>query len=116
MCRRFFDPAHYRIICFDQRGCGSSEPAGCLVENTTRHLVHDMEQLRSHLGVSKWLMLGGSWGVALTLAYAVAHTERCGYCTHNTACARQQVFGRIVLAALLWHAHCTTPTFHAYHA
>jgi proline iminopeptidase len=67
---RFFDPAHYRIILVDQRGCGRSTPYGCLAGNTTADLVSDLEQLRKALGVHQWLMLGGSWGVTLTLAYA----------------------------------------------
>lgn len=69
-CRRFFDPAHYKIILVDQRGCGRSTPYGCLLGNTTADLVNDLEQLRRSLGVQQWLMLGGSWGVTLTLAYA----------------------------------------------
>jgi proline iminopeptidase len=75
--RRFFDPAHYRIIVFDQRGAGRSSPLGSLVDNTTRHLVADMELLRSHLGVDRWLLFGGSWGSTLALAYAETHMARC---------------------------------------
>lgn len=67
---RFFDPAHYRVILLDQRGCGRSTPYGCLAGNTTAELVGDLEQLRRALGVQQWVMLGGSWGVTLTLAYA----------------------------------------------
>jgi pimeloyl-ACP methyl ester carboxylesterase len=67
---RFFDPAHYRIILVDQRGCGRSTPYGCLAGNITADLVSDLEQLRKALGVHQWLMLGGSWGVTLTLAFA----------------------------------------------
>lgn len=66
---RFFDPAHYRIILVDQRGCGRSTPYGCLAGNTTAELVGDLEQLRRALGVQQWVMLGGSWGVTLALAY-----------------------------------------------
>lgn len=73
--RRFFDPAHYRIILFDQRGCKRSQPLGCIEENTTRHLVDDLEALREHLGVSRWLVFGGSWGSTLTLSYAAAHSS-----------------------------------------
>lgn len=69
---RFFDPAHYKIILVDQRGCGRSTPYGCLEGNTTADLVNDLEQLRRSLDVQQWLMLGGSWGVTLTLAYAQA--------------------------------------------
>ncbi|KAG0626271.1 hypothetical protein M758_2G115500 [Ceratodon purpureus] len=72
---RFFDPQHYRIVLFDQRGCGKSTPRGCLEENTTWDLVSDIEQLRQHLGVAKWLVMGGSWGVTLALAYAQSHTD-----------------------------------------
>lgn len=68
--RRLFDPAHYRIVLFDQRGSGRSTPKGSLEANTTAHLVADMELLRRHLGIEKWLILGGSWGAALALAYA----------------------------------------------
>lgn len=75
--RRFFDPARYRIILFDQRGCGRSTPHGELADNTTPHLIADMEVLRARLGVERWLMFGGSWGSTLTLAYAEAHPDRC---------------------------------------
>jgi proline iminopeptidase len=75
--RRFFDPKHYRIILFDQRGCGKSTPHACLDENTTWDLVRDMEQLRKHLGLEKWLVFGGSWGSTLSLAYSETHPERC---------------------------------------
>jgi proline iminopeptidase len=74
--RRFFDPHHYRIVVFDQRGAGRSTPLGSLVDNTTRHLVADMEALRRHLGIERWLAFGGSWGSTLALAYAEAHPER----------------------------------------
>jgi len=74
--RRFFDPAFYRVVLFDQRGCGQSTPSGSTFENTTSHLVADIEQLRHHLGVDRWLLFGGSWGSALSLAYAIAHADR----------------------------------------
>jgi proline iminopeptidase len=73
--RRFFDPDFYRIILFDQRGCGQSTPAGSLVVNTTAHLVADMEALRRHLGLNTWLLFGGSWGSTLILAYALVHRD-----------------------------------------
>jgi proline iminopeptidase len=76
--RRFFDPDFYRIVLFDQRGCGQSAPLGSTVQNTTSHLVADIEQLRQHLGVDRWLLFGGSWGSTLSLAYAVAHPDRVG--------------------------------------
>jgi proline iminopeptidase len=74
--RRFFDPAVYRIVLFDQRGSGKSTPYASLVENTTHHLIADMEQLRAHLDIDKWQVFGGSWGSTLALAYAEAHPTR----------------------------------------
>jgi proline iminopeptidase len=73
--RRFFDPAAYRIILFDQRGCGRSTPHASLVDNTTWHLVSDIEALRKHLHVERWQVFGGSWGSTLALAYAEKHPE-----------------------------------------
>jgi proline iminopeptidase len=75
--RRFFDPQHYRIIVFDQRGAGRSTPLGAIADNTTQHLVGDLEQLREHLGVERWAVFGGSWGSTLALAYAQAHHAHC---------------------------------------
>jgi proline iminopeptidase len=79
--RRLFDPAAYRIVLFDQRGCGrstphASDPAVDLSVNTTAHLLADMERLRVHLGVDRWLLCGASWGSSLSLAYAQRHPER----------------------------------------
>ena len=79
--RRLFDPERYRIVLFDQRGCGlsiphASEPDADLSANTTWHLVADMERLRNHLGIDRWQVFGGSWGSALALAYAQTHPER----------------------------------------
>ncbi|WP_433927334.1 prolyl aminopeptidase [Sorangium cellulosum] len=74
--RRFFDPAAYRIVLFDQRGCGKSTPYACLEENSTWHLVADMEALREHLGIERWQVFGGSWGSTLSLAYAERHPAR----------------------------------------
>lgn len=74
--RRFFDPAAYRIILVDQRGCGKSTPHASLEDNTTWHLVADFEALRAHLGIEKWQLFGGSWGSTLALAYAQKHPER----------------------------------------
>ncbi|MEZ2219504.1 prolyl aminopeptidase [Rhizobium sp. RCC_161_2] len=79
--RRFFDPRHYRIIQFDQRGCGSSlphasEPEADLSANTTWHLVADIERLRLFFGIERWLVYGNSWGCTLALIYAQTHTER----------------------------------------
>lgn len=75
--RRYFDPAKYRIVLFDQRGCGKSTPYAELRENTTWDLVADMERLRRRLDVERWLVFGGSWGSTLALAYAETHPERC---------------------------------------
>ncbi len=75
--RRFFDPKKYRIVLFDQRGCGRSRPSASLVDNTTWHLVADIETIREHLGIRKWQVFGGSWGSTLALAYAQKHPERC---------------------------------------
>jgi proline iminopeptidase len=75
--RRFFDPETFRIVLFDQRGAGNSTPLGEAHDNTTRHLVRDIERLREYLGVQKWLVFGGSWGSTLALAYGEAHPERC---------------------------------------
>jgi proline iminopeptidase len=79
--RQYFDPARYRVVLFDQRGCGrstphASDPAADLRHNTTEHLIRDMELLRQHLGIERWLLSGGSWGSTLLLAYAERHPER----------------------------------------
>jgi len=74
--RRFYDPAFWRIVLYDQRGCGRSTPAAELGNNTTAHLVADMERLREHLRIDKWLLFGGSWGSTLALLYAQAHPDR----------------------------------------
>lgn len=76
MHRRYFDPEHYRIILFDQRGCGKSRPHASLENNTTAHLIDDMEKIRFQLKVDKWVLFGGSWGSTLALAYAQAHPDR----------------------------------------
>ena len=79
--RRMFDPRRYRLVQFDQRGCGRSTPAVAeaatdLATNTTDHLIGDIERLRRHLGIDRWLVWGGSWGVTLALAYAQRHPDR----------------------------------------
>jgi proline iminopeptidase len=74
--RRFFDPGFWRVLIFDQRGAGRSRPLGSLVQNTTADLVGDIERLRTHLGIERFLLFGGSWGSTLALAYAQAHPER----------------------------------------
>ncbi|MCB5188632.1 prolyl aminopeptidase [Methylobacillus caricis] len=73
--RRYFDPEHYRIILLDQRGCGRSKPQGCIEENTTPHLVEDIDALRQHLDIDRWLVFGGSWGSTLALNYALAYPQ-----------------------------------------
>ena len=75
-CRQFFDPAIYRIVLFDQRGCGRSTPHAELRDNTTWDLVADIERLREHLGIEQWQVFGGSWGSTLALAYAQTHPDR----------------------------------------
>lgn len=75
--RRLFDPSYYRIVIYDQRGAGRSTPLGEIHDNTTIHLINDLEFLRQHLGIDHWLVFGGSWGSTLALAYAEAHPERC---------------------------------------
>ena len=75
--RQFFNPAHYRIVLFDQRGAGRSTPLGEYRDNTTPLLIADIERLRSLLGIERWLVFGGSWGSTLALAYGQAHPQRC---------------------------------------
>jgi proline iminopeptidase len=72
---RFWDPRKYRVVLFDQRGCGKSTPHASLEQNTTWHLVADMERLRKHLRIARWQVFGGSWGSTLALAYAQSHPE-----------------------------------------
>jgi proline iminopeptidase len=74
--RRFFDPARYRVVLFDQRGAGRSTPHADLEDNTTWDLVADIERIREHLGIERWLLFGGSWGSTLALAYAERYPER----------------------------------------
>ncbi|WP_269618502.1 prolyl aminopeptidase [Zhongshania sp. BJYM1] len=74
--RCFFDPERYRIILFDQRGCGRSEPHACLENNSTSALIDDMEHIRQHLKIDDWVLFGGSWGSTLSLAYTQAHASR----------------------------------------
>ena len=75
LSRRFFNPKKYRIILFDQRGCGRSKPHTCLEDNTTWHLIEDIESIREILDIKKWLVFGGSWGSTLALAYAQKHPK-----------------------------------------
>ncbi|TDL78169.1 prolyl aminopeptidase [Palleronia sediminis] len=74
--RRYFDPAAYRVILFDQRGCGRSRPHASVSDNTTWHLVRDIELIRETLGIPAWMVFGGSWGATLSLVYAQAHPDR----------------------------------------
>lgn len=73
--RRYFDPAKYRVILFDQRGCGRSRPHASVTDNTTWHLVADIELIRETLGIDKWIVFGGSWGATLSLIYAQSHPD-----------------------------------------
>ncbi|MBT3559287.1 MAG: prolyl aminopeptidase [Rhodospirillales bacterium] len=75
--RRLFDPGHWRIVLFDQRGCGLSKPTAGIEANTTQHVIADMEAIRSHLNINDWLVFGGSWGSLLAVAYGIAHSDRC---------------------------------------
>lgn len=89
--RRFFDPAYYRIVVYDQRGAGRSTPLGETRNNTTPHLINDLEALRQHLGIECWLVFGGSWGSTLALAYGEAHPERClGFILRGIFLCRKQ--------------------------
>lgn len=75
--RQLLDPARFRIVLFDQRGCGRSTPRGAIAANTTADLVADIERLRRHLGIARWLVVGGSWGSSLALAYCAQHPQAC---------------------------------------
>ncbi len=75
--RRFFDPSHYRIVLIDQRGAGRSTPEAEIRDNTTDHLIEDLERVREHLKIERWIVFGGSWGSTLALAYGQAHPDRC---------------------------------------
>lgn len=94
--RRLFDPARYRVLLFDQRGCGRSRPHASLDANTTWHLVADIERLREMTDTPRWLVFGGSWGSTLALAYAQAHPERA------TGLILRGIFG-MRRAELLWY-------------
>src|SRR5689334_19659243 len=74
--RRFFDPNVYRVVLYDQRGCGQSRPVGQIAGNTLAHLLSDIEHLRQHLSIERWMLFGGSWGSTLALAYAQKHPQR----------------------------------------
>ena len=102
--RRFFDPTYWRIIVFDQRGAGRSRPLGELENNTTPHLIADIERLREHLGLQRWLLFGGSWGSTLALAYAQTHPE------HVAGCVLRGIFlGRP--SEVTWFLHGIASVF-----
>jgi proline iminopeptidase len=108
--RRFFDPARYRVVIYDQRGAGRSTPLGELRDNTTPHLIADIEQLRRHLGIERWLVFGGSWGSTLAIAYGETHPERClGFVLRGIfLCRRSEIdwflYGLKNLFPEAWHA------------
>ncbi|CTQ32588.1 prolyl aminopeptidase [Jannaschia rubra] len=79
MMRRFFDPAIWRVVLFDQRGCGRSRPHASVADNTTWHLVDDIERIRTLLGIDRWAVFGGSWGATLALVYAITHPDRAAH-------------------------------------
>ena len=107
--RRFFDPAFWRVVIFDQRGAGRSRPLGRLEANTTPHLVEDIETLRRYLGVEKFLLFGGSWGSTLALAYAQAHPQ------HVAGCVLRGIFlGR--QSEVDWFMHGAAAIFPEAHA
>jgi proline iminopeptidase len=88
--RRYFDPSKYHIINFDQRGCNRSSPNGCTIDNTSWDLIDDLETIRKHLDLDKWLVFGGSWGATLALLYAQTHPDRIsGLILRGTFLARQ---------------------------
>lgn len=107
--RRFFDPAYYRIVIYDQRGAGRSTPLGETRANTTPHLISDLELLRQHLEIDRWLVFGGSWGSTLAIAYGEAHPERClGFILRGIFLCRKQeidwfLYGLRNLFPEAWH-------------
>ncbi len=112
--RRFFDPGFWRVVIFDQRGAGRSRPLGSLHENTTTDLVADIEALRRHLGIERWLLFGGSWGSTLALAYAQSHPDRVrGLVLRGVFLGRQAEVEWFLhgLAAVFPDAHATFTSF-----
>ncbi|WP_295624330.1 prolyl aminopeptidase [uncultured Nitrosomonas sp.] len=107
--RRFFDPDYYRIVIYDQRGAGRSTPLGEIRENTTPHLIRDLELLRRHLEIDRWLVFGGSWGSTLAIAYGEAHPEHClGFILRGIFLCRKQeidwfLYGLRNLFPEAWH-------------
>lgn len=112
LLRRYFDPARYRIVCVDQRGAGASQPRGATAANTTAHLVADLRRVRQHLALDQWLVVGGSWGAALAIAYAEAEPRAVtGLLLRASFLARREdIIGFFSPAAagaahaLTWHA------------
>lgn len=92
LCRRFFDLEHWKVVLVDQRGCGASKPTGCLVDNTTQALINDYEKLRKQLKIKKWMLFGGSWGVALSLAYAQQHATKSAFFSDAPLCCLPYCF------------------------
>ena len=107
----FFDPAHYQVVLFDQRGCGRSTPKGELEANDTPNLVQDCERLREHLDFERWaVVLGGSWGTTLALAYAGEYPHRIGAMVLRAVCTmRAQEMYAPALSPVLHAAHCSRP-------
>ena len=107
--RQFYDPTYYRIVIFDQRGAGRSTPLGEARDNTTSHLIRDIETLRRHLGIEGWLVFGGSWGSTLALAYGETHPERClGFILRGIFLCRESeidwfLYGLKNLFPEVWH-------------
>ena len=119
--RRFFDPAHYRIVIFDQRGAGRSTPLGEIAHNTTPLLLADIEKLRAHLGIERWIVFGGSWGSTLAIAYGEAHPGRCaGFILRGIFLCRKSeidwfLYGLRVLFPEAWRAFAGTVPEHERH-
>ena len=105
----FFDPAVWRVVMFDQRGCGRSTPTAGTDHNTTAHLVADMERLREVLGIARWALFGGSWGTRLAISYGIAHSGRCtGFLLRAVFLARRQD-----MRWFLWDARRLFPDGHS---
>lgn len=97
MLTQFFDLKKWNVIMFDQRGAMRSTPFGCMEENTTQHLVEDIEKLRKHFGIEKWVVFGGSWGSSLALLYGQEHAERCiGFILRGVFLVREQDYSHLV--------------------
>jgi proline iminopeptidase len=105
----FFDPSTWRVVMYDQRGCGRSTPPAAIAHNTVAHLVADIERLREHLGITHWALFGGSWGTRLALSYGVAHPRRCdGFMLRGVFLGRPQD-----VEWFLWDVRRLFPESHA---